>query len=395
MGMALKSIVHYGLSPGPVLHSVNMYRRGDSAMNLIELLKIIVKENGSDLILKVGAFPAERVDGKIRFISENKVEKPFSEEVIASILNEEKYRKYRDEGEVDSAFEVPDVGRFRVNLFHQAGEMGAVFRYIKSNIPSFEDLNLPAKQMERLSSLKRGLVLATGIAGSGKSTALAAMIEYINRNYRKHVVTIEDPIEFMFTDRFSVINQREIGMDTRNFAYALKHCVRQSPDVIYIGEMRDKETMEAAIAAAETGHLVFSTLHTVNAVQSVERIITYFPPYQHDLIRLQLSLILEGVLSLRLLSRKGKSGRVPAVELMLATPTIREHLFAGRTKDLSKAIADGEYYGTISFNQSLRNLLEQGEITYEEAVDATDSPDELKLELRGITKGTKSQDNLF
>ena len=256
---------------------------------LQDLLRIMVKERASDLILKVGGCPAMRVAGVIRFLGDTPLDRSTIAAYAPQVLDEQGLQEFRDNGAADRAITVPDVGRFRANVFHQCGEIGFVFRSVKSEIPSFKDLNLPIDQLKRLASLKRGLVLATGIAGSGKSTTLASMIEFINRNYSKHIITIEDPIEFLYEDRRSIVNQREIGSDAPSFPLAMRHAVRQSPDVILIGEMRDRETMEAAIGAAETGHLVFSTLHTVNAVQTVERIITFFPPHQHDLIRLQLA----------------------------------------------------------------------------------------------------------
>jgi twitching motility protein PilT len=235
--------------------------------------------------------------------------------------------------------------------------------------------------------MKRGLVLATGTAGSGKSTTLAAMLEYVNRNMNKHIITIEDPIEYRFEDKRSIVNQREVGVDVSNFSSALRQAVRQSPDVIFIGEMRDAETVQAAISAAETGHLVFSTLHTVNAVQTVERIITFFPPHQHELVRLQLALNLAGVVSLRLIKNKEGTAMVPAVELLINTPTVRELLEQGQTRSLPKALAEGSYYGTMTFNQSLIRLFQAGNISLEDALLASDSPDELKMQMRGITQG--------
>jgi twitching motility protein PilT len=256
-------------------------------------------------------------------------------------------------------------------------------------IPTFEDLNLPLMQMRKLAAMRRGLVLITGIAGSGKSTTIASMLEYINQTRHCHIVTIEDPIEYVYENKQSLVNQREVGIDTHDFIDALRMVVRQAPDVIMIGEMRDLQTMEAAISAAETGHLVFSTLHTVNAVQTVERIITFFPPHQHDLIRLQLSMVLQGVISQRLLPKKESAGRVPALEIMISSPTIKDILAEGRTDELLPALQEGDYYGNMTFNQSLKLLYEKGLISLEEAMTAADNPDELKLEIRGISKGTK------
>jgi twitching motility protein PilT len=264
-------------------------------------------------------------------------------------------------------------------------------RYIRSNIPPLEELGLPMKPLQKLATATRGLVIVTGIAGSGKSTTIASLLNYINKNWSKHVVTIEDPIEYLFIDDKSLIDQRELGIDTYSFTSALKHAVRQSPDIIMIGEMRDKDTMEAALNAAETGHLVISTLHSINAVQTVERIINFFPPHQHSLLRQQLSMLLQGVISQRLITRHDGKGMVPAAEILLTTPTIKDMLYEGKTRELYDAIKEGNtYYGTQTFNQSLKYLYQNNFISVEDALAFADRPDELKLELRGITKGDAS-----
>jgi len=354
---------------------------------LKDFLRIMVKEQASDLILKVGGCPAVRVAGVIRFLGDTPLTAEMLNSYLHEVLPDSGKEEFHRDGAADVAVAVPGVGRFRANAFHQCGEIGFVFRSIKNEIPSFKDLNLPVEPLKRLASLKRGMVLATGIAGSGKSTTLAAMIEFVNRNMNKHIITIEDPIEFMFEDRRSIVNQREIGTDVASFPLALRQAVRQSPDVILIGEMRDQDTVSAAISAAETGHLVFSTLHTVNSVQTVERIITFFPPHQHDLIRLQLALNLAGVVSMRLIKTKEGSAMVPAVELLINTPTVREMLEQGRTRSLPKALSEGSYYGTMTFNQSLIRLFQAGNISLEDALASSDNPDELKMEMRGITQG--------
>jgi twitching motility protein PilT len=309
--------------------------------------------------------------------------------VLRTVAGEAARKRFESEGELDTAYEAREIGRFRVNAYRQRGQTSFAFRHVESVIPTFEDLNLPAEELRKLAAKPRGLVLVTGVAGSGKSTALAAMVGHINQTQQKHVITIEDPIEFVHEDRKCIIDQREIGLDTKDFASALKHCIRQSPDVILIGEMRDQETMEAALSAAETGHLVLSTLHTVNASQTVERIINFFPPHQHALIRLQLSMVLEGVVSLRLLPRKDRPGRVPAVELLTSSPTVKELLEAGRSRELYPAIKSGGYFGMMTFNQSLRRLYDSGVISLEEALLASDTPDELRLEISGVTKATR------
>ncbi len=356
-------------------------------MKIEDFLRLMVKEGASDLVLKTGGYPALRLNGRYRFVSDQPVPAELTKHFLDALVGRGGMDRFRREGSVDRAVAVEGLGRFRCNVFLQGGRISLVFRHVKRNVPSFKDLHLPVESLQSLANLSRGLVLATGVAGSGKSTTLAAMIEYINQNHAKHIITIEDPIEYLFEDKRSIVSQREIGTDAPSFAAALRQALRQAPDVIMIGEMRDKETMEAALQAAETGHLVFSTLHTVNAVQTVERIISLFPPYQHDLLRMELALNLAGVVSLRLIRLKNGEGQMPAVEILKNTPTVREMLSEGRTRELPKALAEGSYYGTMTFNQSLIRLYESGNIDLEEALAASDNPEELKLQMRGITKG--------
>lgn len=359
-------------------------------MELNALLDLMVRERASDLFLKTNSAPSVRVDGNLKQLAGEagaSLDEAYMLRALEAVLDKRDRAAFDRDGEADAAYELPKVGRFRVNAFRQRGLTGFVFRHIPRKIPPLDDLNLPVDQLKKLCSRQRGLVLITGVAGSGKSTCLAAMIDFINANFRKHVVTIEDPIEFVHDDKLSVIEQREIGLDTESFASGLKHCVRQSPDVILIGEMRDRETMEAAINAAETGHLVFSTLHTVNAVQTVERIIGYFPPYLQELVRMQLAMVLEGAVSLRLLRLKGRPGRVPAAEVLIGTPTVRELLQQGKTRQIPTALRDGGYFGTQTFGQALKQLIDSGRVTEEEALAAADSPEELRMEMRGIVRG--------
>jgi len=356
-------------------------------MELNDLLQRTVDENASDLIIKTGTRPTIRAKGGLKFISDEEITRDFATLVLAQLLDDRGMERYVKGQEVDSSYAVVGIGRFRVNVFKQMGEPGLVFRYINSEIPSFRALNLPAVQLEKLSQLKRGLVLVTGVTGSGKSTCLASMVEYMNLNMHRHVVCIEDPVEYVYSDKGSVITQREIGRDSLDFTTALKYAVRQAPDVIVVGEMRDTSTMTAAIRAAETGHLVLSTLHTVNAVQSIERILAHFPPHQHELIRLQLSLVLAGVVSLRLIKSIDGTTRIPAYEILVDTPTVKEIIKEGRTVELNKALAEGEYFGTTTFNKSLAQLAGEGKIGYHEALEAADNPDELKLVLSGVSRG--------
>lgn len=350
-------------------------------MLLEDLLGKMVALGASDVFAKVGSPVAVRVAGQISFLDTP----PLDDAAVRALGERIAGRTLAGVTDLDMAVELPGLGRFRCNAYLQQGRPGLVLRHIKKAIPSFEELGLPAAPLKRLAALRRGLVLVTGIAGSGKSTTLAAIVSEINRTSAKHVVTIEDPIEYVFVEDRSIISQREIGLDTESFAAALRHAVRQSPDVILVGEMRDLVTIETAIAAAETGHLVLSTLHTVNAIQTVERMMTYFPPHQHGLIRLQLSLVLVGVIAQRLLPRRDRTGRIPAVELLLATPTIKEILYEGRTRDIAKALEEGSHYGTQTFNQALRRLVDAKLVAADDAIGAADDPDALKLALRGIS----------
>lgn len=360
-------------------------------MEFHEMLRKMVVEKASDLFVKVGSPPSLRVDGVIHFLDTEEVA-PHDAQEIFEIIEDSRPEPLPTSLDIDTSYELPGIGRFRVNILHQRGQMGFVFRHVISQVPTFDELNLPEEILTDLAVQKRGLVLVTGNTGSGKSTTLAAMVHHVNEHFNRHVVTVEDPIEYTFRDRKSIIDQREIGIDTASFPVALRHALRQSPDVILIGEMRDRETMEAAISAAETGHLVLSTLHTINATQTIERIINFFPPHQHDLIRLQLSLVLNGVVCQRLVPLKEGSGRVPALELMINSPTIRELLREGKTHELYGAVKDGEYFGSTSFNQSLRKLYQADRISLEDAVANSDYPDELQLELRGVYKGTAAGD---
>ncbi len=356
-------------------------------MELLELLQGMVELEAPDLILKVGARPTVRARGGLQQLGEQEVTRDFNLRVVATLLDDRRMEQFVRGSEIDIAYEVAGLSRFRVNLFHQLGMPAAVFRHIKSEVPSFEQLGLPADQLRKLCSLRRGLILTTGVAGSGKSTTLASMIEYMNLKQARHIVTIEDPIEFMFCDRNSIINQREVGSDTQDFQTALKYALRQAPDVLVIGEMRDRSTVEAAISAAETGHLVLSTFHTTNASQTIERVQSFFPDFQHNLIRLQLSMVLAGILSLRLINRADGQGRLPAIELLLPTPTIREVLKQGKTDELDKALRQDTFFGTMTFLQSLQELYNSGKISYNDAVAAADNPDELKLALAGVSRG--------
>ena len=360
---------------------------GDSTTQWLHgLLKETVKRGASDLFLKTGSAPCLRVDGPV-FFSNSEPVAGATMERVAQCLLPDGVQEFQDSGEVDLAYEVEDVGRFRVNVFHQRNTISAAFRYIPHEIPGFEELNLPAEQLQHLASQTSGLVLVTGVTGSGKSTTLAAMVDYMNDKFRRHIITIEDPIEFAHEDRKCLVEQREVGTDTATFGSALKHVVRQSPDVILIGEMRDRETIETAINAAEIGHLVLSTLHTGNATQTLERMISYFPPHQHDLVRMQLSSTMQGILSQQLLQRADGEGRIPALEIMMRAPTICELIHKGRTYELSRAMSEDTYYGNLTYHESLAALYRDGVVTMEDALAASPRPQELKNRLQGLETG--------
>jgi len=360
-------------------------------MNIREVLMAMIQLRSSDLFLKVGSPPRARVDGGVRQLGNTALNKEDMRDAFLLVVDEHSRETFKKTHEVDTAFEDPEIGRFRVNAFMQRGQIGIVLRHVRSEIPDFQMLGLPAATFERLSHLRRGLILVTGITGSGKSTTLASIIEYMNKTTNRHIITVEDPIEFSYRDDRCIINQREVGIDTRDFKSALRNAMRESPDVILIGEMRDVETVQAAIDAAETGHLVLSTLHTINAQQTMERVINFFPPYQHALIRMQLSMVFQAVISQRLVPRRdAKSGRVPGLEIMVATPTIKQMIEEGRTPELYTAIRDSEHFGCVTFNQSLFKLFEQNIISREDALATSDNPDEMEMLFRGIQRGSST-----
>jgi twitching motility protein PilT len=355
-------------------------------MNVNDLLRIAVERKASDLHLKVGSHPVLRIDGELVPLVELK--RLMQEDTIAmafSMMNARQKQRFKDEYEIDIAYSVPGLGRFRCNIFQQRGTVGLVLRVIPGRILTIRELMLPPV-LEKICEEQRGLVLCTGTTGSGKSTTLAAMIDHINTHRNEHIVTIEDPVEFLHRDKRSIVNQREIDVDTRSFAIALRSALRQDPDVILVGEMRDYETIETALLAAETGHLVFSTLHTLDATETVNRIISVFPPHHQKQIRIQLATVLKAVISLRLLPRADGLGRVPAAEVMIATPYIRDCIEnKEKTKYIREQIALGtSQYGMQTFDQSLFQLFKAGLITLEEALKRASNPDEFKLKIEGV-----------
>ncbi len=350
-------------------------------------LAAMVQSSASDLILRAGGKPSCRVDGKIRFLPGRVPGSGALLEVLNGVVGIDRMELWRETGSVDVAVHLDGLGRFRLNAYKQMGEPAVVLRRINEDPPLLESLGLPTPELKHLSARKRGIILVTGIAGSGKSTTLAAMIQHMNLHFERHVITLEDPVEMLFTEDRCVISQREVGTDCSTFYEGLRHSLRQSPDVILIGEMRDAETVNAALDATETGHLVLSTLHTVNAAQTIDRIVSFFPAEQHVQTRQRLSDNLAGVLSQRLVPRATGKGMIPAYELMTSTPHIRELLVDGRVSEISRTIDAGGEGGLISFNMSLRKLVETAVVDLEIALSASDRPDELMMALRGFQHG--------
>jgi twitching motility protein PilT len=356
-------------------------------MELNDVLRVAVKGNASDIHLKAGLPPMFRVDGALVPLKNGERLLPeWLVNVARAIMTPGQANHFEKNHEVDLAYSIPGVGRFRVNAFQQRGTVGIVFRVIPFGVKTAQQLNLP-KVVERIAMEPRGLILVTGTTGSGKSTTLAAMIDHINSNRTCHIITIEDPIEFLIRDKRSIVNQREVGVDTTSFAFALRAALRQDPDVILVGEMRDLETIETALTAAETGHLVMSTLHTIDAPESINRILSAFPPHQQAQVRLQLASVIRGIISQRLIPRADGKGRVPAVEVLVSTARVRECIGdSDRTKELPDAIARGfTTYGMQTFDQSFMSLVKRGLISYEDALRHSSNPDDFALRFKGVS----------
>lgn len=352
-------------------------------LTLNKILSYAVKNGASDIHLTVASPPAVRIDGKIRFLETEALTPSDTLEFATEIMNEKELEAYQEKGDADLAYGVAGLGRFRVNVLKQRGSVGIVMRHVKGKILEFTELNLPSA-MTKIAELHRGLVLVTGTTGSGKSTTLASIIDYINQRQRFHIVTLEDPIEFLHHNKKSIITQREINIDTRDFYSALRAAMREDPDVILIGEMRDAETFQAAISAAETGHLVFSTLHTTNVMLTIDRIMDMFPSNMHDQIRSQLSMQLRACVSQRLLPAADGKGRVPAIEMMFNNPGIASLIRENNIKQIPTAIVGGKEDGMQTFNMSLAGLIKTGLIKEDQAYAYSDNPEELRMNLQGI-----------
>ena len=355
--------------------------------NLSDILDQMVLLKASDCFLKVEEPPYFRVSGDIRKTKFDVLSDEDIKGYMAELMTEFQRKHFEEDPDLDLAYNTGEGHRFRINVFRQRGHVGLVIRLIPSENLSFDFLHLPPIVRE-LAELPRGLIIVSGATGSGKTTTQAAMIDHINSNFRRHIVTIEDPVEFIHYDKKSIINQREIGYDTNSFADALKHVVRQSPDVILIGEMRDLDTMLVALSAAQTGHLVITTLHNTDTAQTIDRIINYFPEYMRHQIRLELSLCLVGVICQCLLPRKDGRGRIPTLEIMRNTPIIRKLLLEGSTKGIPDYIKKGREFGMQTFNQSLLDLFQDGLVEYEDALLCASNREEFKLNAQGMFTGT-------
>lgn len=356
-------------------------------MSIDELLRAAWDLKASDLHLKAGSTPHVRIDGELQALADcPRVSAEETMRFAAAMMTERQRLKFEEANQLDLAYGVAGLGRFRANVFQQRGSVAIAMRVIPSQLYSFEQLHLPPVT-ERLADERRGLVLVTGTTGSGKSTTLASMIHRVNCTRPAHIITIEDPIEFLHRDQAGFIDQREVGVDTPDFRLALRAALRQDPDVILLGEMRDTETIQTALVAAETGHVVFSSLHTLDATESIQRIVAAFPPRDQQQIRLQLASTLRGVVSLRLMRRKEGGGRVPAVEIMVTTDYIRDCIAnPDKTRLISQAIAAGaSQYGMQTFDQSIFALYSEGLISIEDALEQASKPDDFKLRVSGIT----------
>jgi twitching motility protein PilT len=367
-----------------------------SAFDYRNVLRQMLEQNASDLHLKVGCPPTLRVNGDLRTLQMSPMRSDDMKTLADQIMPAKRQKEFAEIKEADFALGVPGIGRFRVNAYQQRGTIAYAFRIVPFQAHTISELNLPPI-MEQIAMKPRGLVLVTGITGSGKSTALAAMIQYINQNRTANIITIEDPIEFLHRDNKAHINQREVGTDTASFAQALRRVLRQDPDILLVGEIRDLDTLDTAMKAADTGHLVFSTLHTTDATQTINRVLSFYPPHQQAEVRFLLASALEAVISLRLVPRADKPGRVPAAEILVNTAAVRENI-RDMTKSLNipELIAEGTVqYGMQSFDQSLMNWYKKGVISYENALYYATNPSEFALRIQGVAGASDTKwDNI-
>jgi twitching motility protein PilT len=369
----------------PIVDPVLPAPTAQGSINFKLVLQEMVRRNGSDLHLKVGRPPTIRVDGELEALDQAPLRPEDLKTLAEQLMTARQVKQFAEEKECDFAIGVPGIGRFRVNVYQQRGSLCYAMRAIPYQARTINELNLPSV-LEEIAMKPRGLVLVTGVTGAGKSTALAAMIQHINESRRANVITIEDPIEFLHRDINCHINQREIGTDTATFGQALRRVLRQDPDVILIGEIRDLETLDTALKAADTGHLVFSTLHTTDATQTINRVLSFYPPHQQGEVRFSLASALQAVISLRLVPRADRAGRIPAVEVLINTAAVRDNVRdMEKTLNIPDLIKEGQVqYGMQSFDQSLMHLYSSGKISYESAVFYATSPAEFALRVQGV-----------
>ena len=355
-------------------------------LRIEQLLREMVNRKASDLHLRVGVPPVYRIHGILQRLFDIRIDSAMMDSFLDDIMNRDQKQRFEANKECDFAVGARDMGRFRVNVFRQRGTIAVVIRHIKATSPPFEELHLP-EVIRDLALTKRGLVLVTGTTGSGKSTTLASMIDYINQKESVNVITVEDPIEYLYKDNVAIISQREIGVDTLSYANALRAALRQDPDVLLVGEIRDLETMQIALTAADTGHMVFATIHTTNAVETIHRVLSMYPPHQHDEVRLLLAEVLAGIISLRLLPTKDGKGRVPAAEILFNTGAIKEYIQDKDKLDMvEQAVAEGHIqYHSQTFDQALLELYQNDQISLETAMNAATNRDDFDLKVRGIT----------
>jgi twitching motility protein PilU len=356
-----------------------------------DLLRMLVQKEGSDLFITAGAAPSVKVDGVMSPLSNQALSPQHTQVLVRSIMNDKQLSEFESTQECNFAISLPGVSRFRVNAFTQRGSVGVVLRVIRSEIPKFEDLDLPLI-LQDIAMTKRGLVIFVGATGSGKSTSLAAMVGYRNENSKGHIITIEDPIEFIHNHKSCIVTQREVGVDTDSYEIALKNTLRQAPDVILIGEIRDRQTMDYGIAFAETGHLCLTTLHANSTNQALDRIINFFPEERRQQLLMDLSLNLKGIVSQRLIPKAQGEGRIAAVEIMLNTPLMSDLIFKGQVHEIKELISKSNEQGMITFDQALFDLFESGRITYEDALRNADSINDLRLRIKLESKSSRKGD---
>ncbi|MBN1822865.1 MAG: type IV pilus twitching motility protein PilT [Endomicrobiales bacterium] len=356
-------------------------------MNVNELLQLMVKKGISDIHFKADSAPLLRMNGKLVPTEFDRFSSKHIEELANSFMNGEQKKVFENENELDIAYSIDELSRFRINMYRQRGSTALTLRVVPLDVKKLEELNLPAEALRKLAAESRGLILIAGVTGAGKTTTMNSILNYINENFQYNIVTVEDPIEYYHKDRKSSISQREVGVDTKSYARALKYVLRQDPDVVVIGEMRDYEAMSAGITAAETGHLVLSTIHTMDAVQTIDRLVDSYPPHQQASVRSQLGNVIKGIVAQRLITTKDGNGRVPATEILIGTSLIRKLISEGKISEVYKAMEQGAYYGMHTFDNDLFELCKKGVISAEEALDKSTNPDDLTLKLKGIERG--------